>query len=206
MSRAAGARGSEVALETSIETPFDLEPGCLPRAASRFSSAPIAMAVSEPTAPLADDLARYREQVAGDPDHLVTPALGRPDRRLRQPDLSRAFLNLNNWRNRIWADACEAAGVRAVPYDLRHSYASLLFHEGQGIREVMLAMGHDSPTTERHYLHIYEEARLAPRVSLVDAVAAARASVAGTTTGPMRDREVRTESIRTDSEDENPLA
>jgi integrase len=157
--------------------------------------------------PLADDLARHREQVEGDPAHLVAPALGRPGWRSRNPDLATAYLHPGNWRNRSWAPACEAAGVRATPYDLRHSYASLLFHEGQGIREVMLAMGHDSPTTtERHYLHIYEEARLAPRVGLAEAALAARASVAGLTTGPVRDQDdpdaLDVESVG----DENPLA
>jgi integrase len=157
-------------------------------------------------APLADDLARYREQVEGDPAHLVAPALGRPDRRLRNPDLATAFLNAGNWRGRTWVAACAEAGVRAAPYDLRHSYASLLFHEGQGIREVMLAMGHDSPTTtERHYLHIYEEARLAPRVTLAEAALAARASIAGPTTGPVRDQRAQAALEAGLPSDENPL-
>ena len=97
--------------------------------------------------------------------------------------------------------------MRATPYDLRHSYASLLFHEGQGIREVMLAMGHNSPTTtERHYLHIYEEARLAPRMGLAEAALAARASVAGRTTGPVRDQGAPAALDPDPLGDETPLA
>lgn len=95
----------------------------------------------------------------------------------------------------------------ATPYDLRHSYAGLLFHEGQGIREVMLAMGHNSPTTtERHYLHIYEEARLAPRVGMAEAALAARASVAGMATGPVRDQNDPDALAVEPMDDEKPLA
>jgi hypothetical protein len=67
-------------------------------------------------------------------------------------------------------------------------------------------MGHDSPTTtERHYLHIYEEARLAPRVTLAEAALAARASVAGPTTGPVRDQHAEAALEAGLPSDENPL-
>ncbi|MFL5885411.1 MAG: hypothetical protein ACJ77M_10105 [Thermoleophilaceae bacterium] len=38
----------------------------------------------------------------------------------------------NKWRERTFRDALDAAGIeRARPYDLRHSFASLLLHEGR---------------------------------------------------------------------------
>jgi integrase len=37
-----------------------------------------------------------------------------------------------NWRKRVYVPAAAAAGVEAPrPYDLRHSFASLLIHEGR---------------------------------------------------------------------------
>ena len=37
-----------------------------------------------------------------------------------------------NWRRRIFEPAAKAAGLERVrPYDLRHSFASLLIHEGR---------------------------------------------------------------------------
>lgn len=45
------------------------------------------------------------------------------------------------------------------PYDLRHSYASRLIHEGHSIIEVAAWMGHDPAVLLRIYAHMWEEAR-----------------------------------------------
>jgi integrase len=38
------------------------------------------------------------------------------------------------WRGRAWTGALKAAGVNYQrPYDLRHSFASLLLHEGRSV-------------------------------------------------------------------------
>ena len=61
------------------------------------------------------------------------------------------YLHLGNSRRRVWKPACVAAGVAANPYDGRHTYASLLIHEGQSPLAVAAAMGHASAeTTWRH--------------------------------------------------------
>jgi site-specific recombinase XerD len=40
----------------------------------------------------------------------------------------------NKWRQRGFRAALDAAGVDAArPYDLRHSFASLLLHEGRSV-------------------------------------------------------------------------
>jgi integrase len=40
----------------------------------------------------------------------------------------------DNWRKRAFDRACAAAGVQgATPYALRHSFASLLLHEGRSV-------------------------------------------------------------------------
>lgn len=128
---------------------------------------------------LADDLALWRERTpGGEPDDLVVPALGRADRPRYGVDLSSAFLNLNNWRNRAWARALAIADVKAAPYDLRHSFASLRFAAGATISDVMALMGHDAPTTtERYYLHAYEDSKLDDaRLDLDESIARERTS------------------------------
>ena len=74
--------------------------------------------------------------------------------------------HVNNWRSRVWADACEAARVKAAPYDGRHTYASLLIHEGRALPYVTAALG-----------HVFDEARLAPPVGMVEAIETARAEL-----------------------------
>ena len=47
-----------------------------------------------------------------------------------------------SWRRRALARALEGAGVeRARPYDLRHSFASLLLHEGRSVIYVARPIG-----------------------------------------------------------------
>ena len=85
------------------------------------------------------------------------------------------MLDLNNWRARTWTAACTAAGVTATPDDGRHSYASLLIHEGRPLPYVAAAMGHSSATTTLdHYAHVFDEARMAPAAPMVATIEAAR--------------------------------
>jgi hypothetical protein len=62
---------------------------------------------------------------------------GRPTRRRRITGSGRssstAPRDLDNWRRRVWDKATEASGVEATIYDLRHSYCSLLIHEGRSV-------------------------------------------------------------------------
>lgn len=105
------------------------------------------------------------------------------------PSQTGGFLNWNNWRNRVWNPAVTRAGffhestrkgrtvktTTVAPYDLRHSFASLLIHEGRNPLLVAAAMGHSSGqliwTT---YGHVFEDARLAPATPMVEAINAAR--------------------------------
>ena len=81
-----------------------------------------------------------------------------------------------NWRSRIWQPACEAVGLATitktrivkdgkhktkrtyegpVPYDLRHSFASHLIHEGKhSIMQIAEWMGHSPATLLTHYAHL----------------------------------------------------
>jgi integrase len=88
------------------------------------------------------------------------------------------YVDLRNWRNRVWKPAVEKAGVDAAPYDLRHTYASLLIHEGRSLAYVAASMGHSTAvTTLTHYAHMFDEQRLATGVRMVDAVVEARRGV-----------------------------
>ena len=63
--------------------------------------------------------------------------------------------------------------MRATPYDGRHTFASLLIHEGRALPYVTAAMGHASPTTTLpHYAHVFDDARLAPATPMVAAIRA----------------------------------
>ena len=119
----------------------------------------------EVVAPLADNLALHRSVGAGADDLVCPSEVGGP-------------LDLSNWRTRVWDLGRERAGVRAVPYDGRHTFASLLIHEGRPLPYVTAAMGHASAvTTLNHCAHVFDEARLAPAESMVGAIRAARAQI-----------------------------
>jgi integrase len=81
-----------------------------------------------------------------------------------------------DWRSRVWQPACEAIGIATitkttivndgkrktkrtyagpVPYDLRHSFASLLIHDGKhSIVQISEWMGHSPATLLSHYAHV----------------------------------------------------
>jgi integrase len=86
-------------------------------------------------APLAQDLREWKL------------ASGRPgDRELIFPGVDgRPWTEeaWKSWRRRAFARALRAAGVdHARPYDLRHSYASLLLHEGRSVVDAAAQLGH----------------------------------------------------------------
>ena len=136
--------------------------------------------------PLALDIANARPASVGE-DDLVAPSR------------SGAFLDWNNWRNRVWNPAVTRAGffrettkgtrtvktTTVAPYDLRHSYASLLIHEGRNPLLVAAAMGHSSgQLIWSTYGHLFEDARLAPSIPMVEAIDAARRELHRSCTAP----------------------
>jgi integrase len=60
------------------------------------------------------------------------------------------------------------------PYDLRHSFASLLLHEGRSVIYVARQLGHSAQPTMNTYGHVIDDLEEAPRVSAEDAIMAAR--------------------------------
>jgi integrase len=81
-----------------------------------------------------------------------------------------------SWRRRAFARALTAAEVAKVrPYDLRHSYASLLLHEGRNVIYVARQLGHDARLTLTVYGHVVEELDGTPQLDAAAAITAARA-------------------------------
>jgi integrase len=101
-----------------------------------------------------------------------------------------------NWRSRVWQPACQAVGLATitystvvrdgkrktkrtydgpVPYDLRHSFASLLIHERKhSIVQISEWMGHTAATLLTHYAHVITDLASDPSLPDERAINAAR--------------------------------
>jgi integrase len=64
-----------------------------------------------------------------------------------------------NWRRRVYAEAARACGIQSSrPYDLRHSFASLLIHERRlSIVEIAHQLGHNPNVCLSTYAHVMAE-------------------------------------------------
>jgi integrase len=81
-----------------------------------------------------------------------------------------------NWRNRVFRPAARAAGVeKARPYDLRHSFCSLLIYEGATVVEVARQLGHSPLMTLNTYGHVFDELQGTERLSAEEQIRSARA-------------------------------
>jgi len=100
--------------------------------------------------PLAADLAQWRMR-CGRPD----------DKAFLFPARDGAPWSDDDWRNfrkRIFQPAARALGLeRTRPYDLRHSFVSLLIAEGRSIVEVARQAGHAPSMSLDTYGHVFEE-------------------------------------------------
>jgi integrase len=118
-------------------------------------------------APLAADLREWKLR-SGRPD----------DRELIFPSATGAVWTLpayQSWRRRAFARALTGADIEhARPYDLRHSFASLLLHEGRSVIYVARQLGHDARLTLTTYGHVMDELEDQPQLDAVAAITAAR--------------------------------
>ena len=121
-------------------------------------------------APLAADLREWRMR-SGRPDDRALIFPGHNGKPWSEPAYQA-------WRSRAFARAVIAAGLEhaARPYDLRHSFASLLLHEGRSVIYVGRQLGHDARLTLGTYGHVIDELEDAPRQDAEAAILAARAS------------------------------
>lgn len=120
-----------------------------------------------------------------------------------------------NWRSRVWQPACEAVGLATitfttgvkdgrrkpkrtyngpVPYDLRHSFASLLIHESRhSITQIAEWMGHSPATLLSHYAHVIADVAgksTLPSEQAIKAARSTRSSMASSNSTPLRGRPV----------------
>jgi len=114
--------------------------------------------------PLREDLERCRRSATG--SRLVFPGHD------GEPWSLPAY---QSWRRRAFRRAVEAAGVdHTTPYALRHSFASLLLHEGRSVIYVARQLGHDARLTLTRYGHVIDELDDQPRIDAETAIQEAR--------------------------------
>ncbi len=78
-------------------------------------------------------------------------------------------------RRHAFRRTTHAAGLRhARPYDLRHSFASLLLHEGRSVIYVARQLGHDARLTLTRYGHVIDELEDSPCIEAETAIGNAR--------------------------------
>lgn len=117
--------------------------------------------------PLASDLAEWR-LASGRPgdDALVFS---------RRNSGQWTDTDYRNWRKRTYMPAAKAVGLTDHrPYDLRHSFVSLLIQEGMSILEVARQAGHSPEVCLRTYAHLFDEFDPTERIAAEDAIRAAR--------------------------------
>jgi hypothetical protein len=121
--------------------------------------------------PLADDLAALRRHRDDSATDLLWPDChGRP-----WPRETYA-----NWRERIFQRTATAVGAtNATPYELRHTFVSMLIHEGRSPVEVAAQAGHAPTMTLDTYAHVYDDLDPAARVPAESRIARARAAARG---------------------------
>jgi integrase len=80
-----------------------------------------------------------------------------------------------SWRGRSFDSARKEGQVdQATPYTLRHSFASLLLHEGRSVIYVARQLGHDARLTLTRYGHVIDELEDRPQIPAEQAIREAR--------------------------------
>jgi integrase len=97
---------------------------------------------------------------------------------------------MNKWRERVFRKGLRAIGLDGPvrPYDLRHSFASLLLHEGRSVIYVARQLGHGAELTMRTYGHAIDELEDAPRIPAEEAIRQAREELRAPGMYPSRTR------------------
>jgi integrase len=118
----------------------------------------------------------------------------RADTRLLFPAPRGGYLDLHNFRRRVWKPAQRAAGIEPLrrPYDLRHTFATFALRAGISTFDLSRFMGASLAMIDRHYGHLARDGRehaAALLDSLADALAASDTATAAWTFGGRREGE-----------------
>ena len=118
-------------------------------------------------APLVDDLAAWRTSSARDGGPLFP----------RRDGTAWTMTDYRNWRRRRFDPAAETADLVGVrPYDLRHSFASLMIQSGYSPVELAAELGHAPTLTLNTYAHVFSEFARGERVDPERLIEQVRAS------------------------------
>ena len=100
------------------------------------------------------------------------------------------YLDLHNFRRRVWKPAQRAAGIEPLrrPYDLRHTFATFTLRAGISTFDLSRFMGSSLTMIDRHYGHLARDGR-EHAADLLDSLAAADAATAAWTSGGRREVE-----------------
>jgi integrase len=122
-------------------------------------------------APLAADLREARLTAGRPPDHILILHDGEGRARTKAA--------WQVWRRDRWAPACRAVGLDPVPrpYDLRHSFASLLLAEGRQPLYVARQLGHSLAVLLSTYAHLLAEFEHRESINAEDEITKARRKV-----------------------------
>jgi integrase len=83
-----------------------------------------------------------------------------------------------SWRRKAFRRVLAAASIESArPYDLRHSFASLLLHEGASVIKVARQLGHDARLTLGTYGHVIDELDGQGHIDAESVIASARAAI-----------------------------
>lgn len=137
-------------------------------------------------APLAADLAELRRAAANPADDvLVLPPVGEPAADAHPDAEAWTKTDWQVWRARRWDKACKLAGrpTSPRPYDLRHSFASLLLAEGRSVHYVARRLGHSPALTLSTYGHLFAEYEHADRINAEAEIRRARKELETTSAG-----------------------
>jgi len=131
-----------------------------PRSATKTKSIRSVRLIS----PLADDLKAWRAMCGADNTVFARRDLG-----------PLTPVDYRNWRRRRFEPACHAANLGATrPYDLRHSFASLMIQAGYSPVELAAELGHSPTLTLNTYAHLFSEFSRGSRVDPEQVIASAR--------------------------------
>jgi len=111
----------------------------------------------------------------------------RPEAPLLFPAPRGGYLDLHNFRARVWKPAQLAAGIEPLrrPYDLRHTFATFALRAGISTFDLSRFMGASLTMIDRHYGHLARDGR-EHAAALLDSLAGSETPASAWTLGGRR--------------------